>query len=143
MAAITSPRGLTIGQLARQTGVNLETIRYYERIGVMPRPDRTRAGHRTYGSNHVGRLTFVRRARELGFGLEDVRTLLTLASSHQTSCAEVKEIATAHLRKVRAKVADLRRLERILAETVRRCRGNASPDCPVLDMLRPSGGGAT
>lgn len=128
-------RGLTIGKLAAATGVNLETIRYYERIALMPPPDRTQAGHRAYEAAHLRRLAFIRRARELGFSIEEIRALLALATPEDASCAKVREIAEAHLVDVRAKLADLARLERILAETLAECSGGSSPPCPVLDML--------
>src|SRR5688572_16516316 len=131
MAHITKARGLTIGQLAQRTGVNLETIRYYERISLMPRPARTSGGQRRYGPDEARRLAFVRRARELGFSLESIRALLAFAQPHRASCAEVNAIAGSHLEYVRGKIADLTRLEGILASTVKKCRGNASPECPV------------
>lgn len=127
--------GLTIGSLARATGVNLETIRYYERIGLMPAPARTSSGHRSYGEEHAQRLAFIRRGRELGFTIDDIRALLALAVPGVVSCAEVRELAAAHLQAVRAKLADLARLEAILADTVVRCSGTPAPACPVLDML--------
>lgn len=132
-------RGLKISNLAKAAGVNLETIRYYERIGLMPMPERTEGGHRTYGQAHARRLAFIRRARELGFGIEDIRALLALAEPGQASCAEVREIARAHLYSVRAKLADLAKLEAILAETVAGCSGDPVPTCPVLDMLDTTG----
>jgi MerR family mercuric resistance operon transcriptional regulator len=126
---------LTIGQLAAAAGVNLETVRYYERIGLMPQPARTAAGHRAYEESHIRRLAFVRRARELGFSIEQIRALLALAEPSRASCAEVREIARTHLAEVRAKRADLARLEGILTETIAECSGDAAPSCPVLDML--------
>ncbi len=129
-------RGLTIGRLAALSGVNLETIRYYERIGLMPAPSRTQGGHRLYDEAHRGRLSFIRRGRELGFGIEAIRTLLDLAEPVHRSCEDVRPIAASHLEEVRAKIADLVRLEAILAQTVSRCEGHASaPSCPVLEML--------
>jgi MerR family mercuric resistance operon transcriptional regulator len=133
---ITKMRGLTIGRLAGETGVNLETIRYYERIGLMPCPARTEAGHRSYGVEHARLLAFVRRGRELGFSIEEIRALLALSAPQHASCAKVREIATAHLVDIRAKLADLARLEGILADTVAKCSGKAVPACPVLDMLQ-------
>lgn len=133
MAAST--RGVTIGQLAKAAGVNLETVRYYERIQLMPPPDRTEGGHRAYDSDHVRRLAFIRRARELGFGIESIRALLAAAEPGRSSCAEVMEIAGAHLAEVQTKLADLARLEKILADTIRKCTGDQTPACPVLDML--------
>jgi MerR family mercuric resistance operon transcriptional regulator len=128
-------RSLTIGRLAAATGVNLETVRYYERIGLMPPPARTASGHRAYERAHVRRLSFIRRARELGFGIEQIRALLALAEPSRASCAEVREIARTHLDEVRRKLSDLAKLERILAETVSHCSGDPAPPCPVLDML--------
>jgi MerR family mercuric resistance operon transcriptional regulator len=101
----------------------------------MPCPDRTEGGHRAYGSSHVRRLAFIRRARELEFGIENIRALLTAVEPGHRSCAEVREIASAHLAEVQTKLADLARLERILADTIGRCSGDQSPACPVFDML--------
>lgn len=129
-------QGLTIGRLAEQSGVNLETIRYYERIGLMPEPGRTAGGHRIYDQAHKRRLAFIRRARELGFGIEAIRVLLGLAEPHRRSCDEVRVIASNHLRDVRARITDLERLEAILSATVKRCHdGTAAPSCPILDFL--------
>ncbi|MBG0796811.1 helix-turn-helix domain-containing protein [Methylocystis sp. L43] len=126
---------LTIGRLAATTGVKLETVRYYERIELMPPPARTASGHRAYEQAHVRRLAFIRRARELGFSIEQIRALLALAEPSRASCAEVREIARTHLDDVRAKLADLTKLERILGATIARCSGDLAPSCPVLDML--------
>lgn len=128
-------KGQTIGRLAEAAGVNLETVRYYERIGLMPAPDRTSGGHRLYRPDHQHRLTFIRRARELGFGIDDVRTLLSLAEPSQRGCEDVKVVAGARLNQVRAKIADLVHLECILADTVSRCSAAMVPSCPVLEML--------
>ena len=126
---------LTIGALAAEAGVKLETIRFYERVGVMPKPDRTEGGHRSYTLEHRKRLVFVRRARELGFSLDDVRTLLHLSQPKSLSCAEAESIAATHLGRVRAKIADLVRLEGVLANTVSRCGAHADPSCPLIEML--------
>ena len=122
--------------LARATGCTLETIRYYETAGILPLPARTDAGHRTYDAADVQRLRFVLRARELGFSLEDVRGLLGLGDGALRSCAEVKEKTETHLAEVRAKIADLRRIEAVLSETASRCSGASVPDCAVLSSLR-------
>jgi MerR family mercuric resistance operon transcriptional regulator len=137
MTAITNarPAALAIGELSRLTGVNIETIRYYERIGMLPRPARTPSGRRVYGADERRTLSFIRRGRELGFSLPEVRALLALGAPGDASCAEVRQIATAHLIDVRAKIADLRRLERTLADAVSRCTGDTAPVCPVLDVL--------
>lgn len=128
-------RGLTIGQLAQTAAATLETIRYYERIGLMPEPGRTTGGHRSYGREHARRLTFIRRARQLGFSIEEIRSLLDLSKSRHTSCGKVKVIAANHLERVRTKLDDLAKLESILAETIECCSAQQSPACPVLDML--------
>ena len=128
-------RGVTIGKLAGTSGVNLETVRYYERIGLIPEPGRTRSGYRSYGSEHVRRLSFIRRARELGFSIEEIRNLLALDQPSLASCADVRALTMVHLDGVRAKIADLQRLENILADTVEKCSGAVTPTCPVLDML--------
>lgn len=127
-------RNLSIGTLARASGVNLETIRYYERIGLMPAPARTEGGHRLYEAQHQRRLAFIRRGRELGFGIEDIRALLDLSET-SAPCSSVRAIAAEHLAKVRAKLADLTRLERILDQTVSQCGTAADPACAVLEML--------
>ncbi|MGQ0485882.1 MAG: MerR family transcriptional regulator [Hyphomicrobiales bacterium] len=137
MAAITNARAeaISIGELSRRTGVHIETIRYYEKIKMLPAPPRTEGGRRVYGPDHARTLAFIRRARELGFTLDEVRALIELSASEGSSCAEVEEIASRHLESVRAKLADLARLESILSETVARCAGNLSSVCPVLDVL--------
>ncbi|MGO1076909.1 MerR family transcriptional regulator [Inquilinus sp. CA228] len=132
---MVSTKGLTVGKLAAAAGIHLETVRYYERIGLMPQPARTGSGYRSYDLHHVRRLSFIRRARELGFGIEEIRALLALAEPGHASCAEVRVLTLAHLDEVRAKIADLRRLEGILSRTVEKCSGRVSPACPVLDML--------
>jgi MerR family transcriptional regulator, mercuric resistance operon regulatory protein len=135
-SATTSPaEGLPIGELSRVSGVNIETIRYYERIKLLPVPRRTDSGRRVYGLTDVRILAFIRRGRELGFGLNDVRALLNLAAPGKASCADAREIATRHLQDVRVKIADLSRLERLLAGTIERCSGKAVPDCPVLEAM--------
>jgi MerR family mercuric resistance operon transcriptional regulator len=135
--AITDARadGLTIGKLSDLTGVNIETIRYYEKVRMLPAPLRTKSGRRVYGPQETRILTFIRRARELGFSLDEIRALLRLGAPGMASCGEVKEIAAHHLQDIRAKLADLAKLERILAKTISRCSGNKVPDCPVLDIL--------
>jgi MerR family mercuric resistance operon transcriptional regulator len=127
--------GLTIGSLSRQTGVNIETIRYYERIGLLPAPPRSRGRHRIYDDNHQRRLIFIRRSRSLGFSLDATRDLLGLARGHGLSCAEVKDLTEAHIADIRAKIRDLRRLDRILNDLAARCRGTNVPDCPILEAL--------
>ncbi|TAL82103.1 MAG: MerR family transcriptional regulator [Beijerinckiaceae bacterium] len=125
---------IPIGELSRRTGCNIETIRYYERIGLMPAPPR-RGRYRSYGGGDVVRLGFVRRARELGFTLNEVRALLGLAAGGDTTCAEVRDLAAVHLKDVRARIADLKRMERVLADSVRACDAGQEPGCPLIDTL--------
>ena len=126
---------LSIGKLAEQSGVNIETIRYYEKVGVMPAPDRTASGYRVYGPNHVKRLRFVRRGRELGFRLDELRGLLRLVDGHNYTCAELRTLTLDHVAEIRSKIRDLRRLERIMAEMAARCAGDQIPECPIIDAL--------
>ena len=130
--------GLTRGDLARATGCNIETIRYYEKTGLLPDPPRTDAGYRIYSAAHATRLRFILRARELGFSMEDIRGLMGLEDGAAPTCAEVKERTERHLADVRAKIADLRRIEKVLSVTAARCSGEDVPDCPVLETLENS-----
>ena len=125
----------TIGVLSRRTGCKVETIRYYERIGILPAPGRSAGGHRLYDEDHLKRLTFVRRSRELGFTLDEIRTLLGLVDSGDVTCAEVKELTLRHAGEVRRKIADLRRMERVLKEMAAQCDGGIVPDCPIVEAL--------
>jgi MerR family mercuric resistance operon transcriptional regulator len=128
--------GMAIGELSKLTGVHVETIRYYERIKMLPKPPRTAGGgRRTYGATHVRVLAFIKRSRELGFSPDDVRTLLQLGGPDKARCCDVRDIATDHLNDVRARITDLRKLERLLAKTVARCTGTTAPRCAVLDIL--------
>jgi len=127
--------GLPIGKLAEQSGVNIETIRYYEKVGVMPAPDRTAGGYRVYRPSHVKRLSFVRRGRELGFSLDELRGLLRLVDGHNYTCAEVRALTLNHVAEIRRKIRDLRRLERVMANMAARCVGSRVPECPIIDAL--------
>ena len=132
---IINMRPLTIAKLAEASGVHLETVRYYERIGLMPKPSRTASNYRSYGPEHVERLSFIRRAREIGFSIGEIKELLVLAEPGRASCTEVQTLTAAHLGKVRAKIADLSKLEAILAGALERCLVEPAPACPVLGML--------
>jgi MerR family mercuric resistance operon transcriptional regulator len=129
---------IPIGELSRQTGNNIETIRYYERIGLVPTPLR-QGRYRSYGAEDVGRLRFVRRARRLGFTLNEFRALLRLAKSDQESCSAARSLAATHLADVKAKIADLRRMERVLADAVRACDTGKLPACPLIESLYAPG----
>jgi MerR family mercuric resistance operon transcriptional regulator len=102
---------------------------------MLPPPPRTASGRRIYGSTDLRTLVFIRRSRELGFSLDEIRTLLRLGGPEKASCQEVREIAAHHLEDIRAKLGDLEKLERLLATTLARCSGNTAPDCPLLDIL--------
>lgn len=132
-ASMGAPFG--IGRLAALTGTAPDTIRYYERIGLMPRAPRSGGRQRVYRDADAQRLLFIRRARDLGFGLEQVASLLALAAPGRRSCATVRALASRRLDEVRARLADLQRLECALADTVARCSGDAVPACPVLSLL--------
>lgn len=125
--------------LAARTGCNLETIRYYERAGLLPSPPRSAGGHRLYDATHVDRLRFVRRARELGFALEEIRALLGLADERYRSCTRAHAVATNHLQDVQRKVRDLRRIERTLTAMVAKCADGTLVECPLIeDLFRPT-----
>ncbi|WP_299364586.1 helix-turn-helix domain-containing protein [uncultured Paracoccus sp.] len=133
-----SESGLTRGELARATGCNIETIRHYEKIGMLPHPPRTGAGYRIYARSHAARLRFILRARELGFAMKDIRGLLGLEDGTAPTCADVHARTERHLADVRAKIDDLKRIESVLAGTAAKCSGDEVPDCPVLDAITSS-----
>jgi len=133
----TIPR-LTIGTLSERTEVNIETIRYYERIGILPKPPRSSGGHRLYANEHKQRLVFIRRSRALGFSLQEVRLLLGLSGGRRLTCAKVKSITEQHVTEIRRKIKDLRRLERVLSDMAAQCRGDEIPECPILEALANS-----
>ena len=137
MATITRPRAAPFsrGMLSKLTGCNIETIRYYEQIGLIPAPPRSNGGHRLYGEEHRRRLTFVRRSRELGFSLRDVRELLELVDGGETSCAEVLARTLKHAEDIRQKIVDLRKIEHVLESMAARCEDGTVPACPVIEAL--------
>ena len=126
---------VTIGGLSHKTGCHIETIRYYEKIGLLPKSIRSGGGHRLYGADQIKRLGFIRRSRELGFSLEDIRGLLALVDGHRYTCQQVKAVTERHVESVRKKVADLRRLEKTLSGIAAQCKGKQVPDCPIIDAL--------
>lgn len=135
MVAKRTPAALKRAELANRSGCNIETIRYYEKIGMLPDPPRTASGYRLYDEQHLARLRFILRARELGFPIEEIRGLLGLVDGGTQTCAEVKARTERHLEDVRTRIADLRRIERVLAQTAKQCSGDEVPDCPVLEAL--------
>ncbi|WP_373007018.1 helix-turn-helix domain-containing protein [Hyphomonas sp.] len=124
----------TIGRLSKATGVHIETIRYYEKIGLIPKTPRSDGGRRLYDGDAILRLRFIRRARDLGFALDDVRSLMGLATE-PGSCVDAFEIAERHRLDVRSRIADLRRLERRLAELTKACQIDGDLECGLLDAL--------
>ncbi|MBL4613963.1 MAG: helix-turn-helix domain-containing protein [Magnetovibrio sp.] len=126
---------MTRGELAKRTGCNIETVRYYEKIGLPPDPPRTQKGYRVYDRHHEQTLRFIMRARELGFTIEDVRGLLSLVDGGNYTCGEIRDKTLAHLKAVRERIADLQRLEQTLSKTVADCAGGDAPQCPVVDAL--------
>ena len=136
MQNITSSRSIvSIGELAKATGCKIETIRFYERIGILPPAPRSEGGHRIYDQVQMKRLNFVCRSRALGFSLKQVRDLLSLVDGGNDSCAEIKALTLDHLANVRRKITDLQRMESVLAETAAKCVGNDLPDCPIAEVL--------
>lgn len=132
----------TIGNLARAAGCRVETVRYYERIGLLPAPPRTRGGHRLYAREHAKRLVFVRRCREFGFGVDQIRELLTLVDGHCYTCDEVREVVLRHRAQLRSRLRALRAMERALGDMAAACTGGTVPDCPFIDTLYEGGVGA-
>ena len=121
--------------LSKKTGVNGETIRYYEIVGLMPEPNRAENGYRIYSEVHVRRLSFIRRCRELGFPPKEIATLLRLVDGGDYSCAEVRDHALAHLENIDSKIQDLRKIQKTLSAMAAKCDGELVPDCPLVESL--------
>jgi Cu(I)-responsive transcriptional regulator len=128
----------SIGALAKATGTKVETVRWYERVGLLPTPARTAGNYRSYKRRHLERLSFVRRARDLGFSLEQVRELLRLADDRDQSCEAVDRVAREHLEEVERKIADLQALRRELQDLIGQCRHGTVAECRILEALAPS-----
>lgn len=131
--------GMTIGQLAKATATQVETVRYYEKIGLLPKVARTAGNYRSYGSAEVSRLSFIRRARDLGFGLDQVRTLLSLADDRDRPCGEVDALARQHLEAVDRKIVDLTALRGELSSLIAQCGRGTVAECRILEALAPTG----
>jgi Cu(I)-responsive transcriptional regulator len=127
--------GMTIGALGKAAGVKVETIRYYERIGLLPATARAASGYRTYGAGDVERLAFIRHSRELGFHLSAIRELLALSDDPKRSCADADRIAQAHLREVEGRIASLQALRKELKRMITQCRQDRIADCRVIRVL--------
>jgi MerR family mercuric resistance operon transcriptional regulator len=128
-----------IGVLSQRARCHIETIRYYERMGLLPMPARTEGGYRLYRLDHLKRLNFIRRGRELGFTLDEIRALFKLADDRGQACGEVRALAAAHLGDVHAKITDLRAMERALKELVARCDDGTLPACPLIEAFFRTG----
>ncbi len=132
---ITNKRGYPIGAMSRETGVNIETIRYYERIEIMPKPDRTEGGNRQYNHDQLKRLFFIKRCRGLGINIEEIRELLKMVDHADFTRGEVHNMTVEHLTTVKKKISDLLRLEKSLKIMAAECSKGDVPDCPIIDTL--------
>jgi MerR family transcriptional regulator, copper efflux regulator len=138
---------MNIGEAAAASGVSAKMLRYYESIGLVPAAKRTGSGYRVYGADDVHRLRFVRRARNLGFSIEETGALLALWQDKARASADVKAVALRHVRDLEAKLAEIEAMRRTLQHLAGHCHGDGRPDCPILDDLagegeRPARGGA-
>ena len=124
-----------IGALSRATGVKIETIRYYERQELLDNPPRTEGGHRSYGQEHLKRLFFIRRSRQLGFSMEEIRELLVMVDGDSYTCGQIKALTVEHAKSIRKKIADLEKMESTLLRISAQCKGGKVPDCPIVDAL--------
>jgi DNA-binding transcriptional MerR regulator len=130
---------LSIGELGRAAGVKVVTIRYYEQVKLMPEPARTEGNYRAYKQDHLHRLQFIRRCRDLGFTLEQVRDLLRLSTQSKLECSGITRITARHLKDIERKVDDLRRLAEELRRIHKRCPGKRLiADCRILEALSPT-----
>jgi len=123
-----------IGNVSKISGVNIETIRYYERIGIIPAPQRSAAGRRLFSTTDIGLLRFVKRCRDLGFSITNIRNLMRVANKPDTCCTDVQELSQHHLTEIRRKITDLQNLEKALTELSAHC-STGNTDCPMLDRL--------
>ena len=130
---------MNIGQAARQTGLSAKMIRYYESIELLPAAGRTDSGYRQYGAQDLHRLAFIKRARDLGFSLEEVSKLLALWQDRQRASADVKALAAGHIDALNRKIAELSGLRDSLQELMEHCQGDQRPDCPILQDLESGG----
>ncbi|MFY2765435.1 MerR family transcriptional regulator [Arenimonas sp. MALMAid1274] len=127
---------MKIGEVATASGCHLETIRYYERIGLLPAPARTASGYRAYSTQDVQRVRFITRGRDLGFSLDEIRSLLRLTEDPDLSCEKADELARQHLTGIRQRIDELRRMERELLSTVQACAGGRRAACSILEALQ-------
>ena len=126
---------LTIGQLAKASGINAKMIRYYESIALIPRAQRSEGNYRLYQDNDIHRLRFIQRARKLGFGIEQIRVLMALWQDQERSSSEVKALALAHVEDLKARIAEMQSMVNALENLACKCHGDDRPDCPILESL--------
>lgn len=137
MAHFESKAGvvMNIGQAAAASGVNAKLIRHYESIGIVPKAARSDSGYRVYSENDVHILTFIRRARDLGFSMKEIKKLVGLWRNNSRASSEVKNLALAHVKDLEKKIADLEAIAKTLKQLARCCHGDNRPECPILDEL--------
>jgi len=123
------------GQLAKQCGCHIETVRYYEKTGLLDNPPRKANGYRDYGPRHLRQLKFIIRSRELGFSIDNIKGLLDLVNNSQYSCNEVRDRTRIHLDAVHERIRDLKKMQATLQQTIAGCDGGESPDCAIVDAL--------
>lgn len=126
---------MKIGQLSQQTDCKIETIRYYERIGLLPEPARSESGYRLYDQSYAKRLAFICRSRELGFSIKEIRALLNLVDGGNYTCSDVKSITMNNVDNIRQKITDLKKLEESLSRIAAQCAGDTTPECPIIEAL--------
>ncbi len=123
------------GQLAKLTSVNAETIRYYEKSSLLDEPARSIKGYRIYSETDVSRLTFIRRSRELGFSINEIKALLNLQNTGEESCGYVQQASQSHLTDIQNKITDLKKMEKTLISLIKQCKSNTTQTCPMIDTL--------
>ena len=135
MTDSAKPLFIGIGEMSRQTGVGIETIRYFEKIGMMPPPGRSEGGNRQYNNDHLQRLFFINRCRQIGFSQNEIKALLLMVDAKDITCSEVHNITVEHIRDIKKKIRDLRKLEKVLTKMANEFSRGDIPDCPIIETL--------
>ena len=135
MTNTEKPSLIGIGEMSRHTGVGIETIRYFEKIGMMMPPGRSEGGNRQYTSDHLQRLFFINRCRQIGFSQNEIKALLSMVDAKDITCSEVHNITVEHIRDIKKKIRDLRKLEKVLTKMANECSRGDTPDCPIIETL--------
>ena len=135
MTDSAKPLFIGIGEMSRQTGGGIETIRYFEKIGMMPPPGRSEGGNRQYNNDHLQRLFFLNRCRQIGFSQNEIKALLLMVDAKDITCSEVHNITVEHIRDIKKKIRDLRKLEKVLTKMANECSRGDIPDCPIIETL--------